>query len=171
MTFPPPPPLPVPVHPCRLTHVHPPPSPTSQLSEKLDSVRERAGTVLQKLVQSNDPQIPFVPERRAVQHAITHGAVVEGSGGSVAAGGGAATERQETVNWASPGTTFPMVVGLLAVPEYHNAIGERQRERSASLWFVLWSVLPCLVLDVGCVFLVFCVFLSGVSAYNTFRLL
>ncbi|CAN0301575.1 unnamed protein product, partial [Ectocarpus sp. 12 AP-2014] len=27
-----------------------------QLSEKLDSVRERAGTVLQKLVQSDDPQ-------------------------------------------------------------------------------------------------------------------
>ncbi|CAN0459825.1 unnamed protein product, partial [Scytosiphon promiscuus] len=70
-----------------------------QLSEKLDSVRERAGTVLQKLVLSNDGAIPFVPEMAAVKHAIGHGASV-------------------AVNWASPGETFPIVVGLLAVPEY-----------------------------------------------------
>lgn len=72
-----------------------------------------------------------MPERPAVKHAITHGAAVEGSRGSAAGGGAAAVaapERQEAVNWASPATTFPMVVGLLAVPEYHNAIGERGRE-------------------------------------------
>lgn len=91
-----------------------------QLSEKLDSVRERAGTVLQKLVQTNGPQLPFVPERQAVQHAISHGAV-----DGWPAVDAAALEKQEAVNWASPAATFPVVVGLLAVPEYHDAIGER----------------------------------------------
>lgn len=104
---------------------------TQQLSEKLDSVRERAGTVLQKLVLSSDPQLPFVPERAAVKHAITHGA--EGMGASVPGGGGApaaaaGVEIEEAVNWASPAATFPMVVGLLAVPEYHDAIGESESE-------------------------------------------
>ncbi|CAM9179699.1 unnamed protein product [Scytosiphon promiscuus] len=90
-----------------------------QLSEKLDSVRERAGTVLQKLVLSNDGAIPFVPEIAAVKHAIGHGA--SGSvGGEV--GGATATVGEVAVNWASPGETFPIVVGLLAVPEYHNSI-------------------------------------------------
>ncbi|CAB1111562.1 unnamed protein product [Ectocarpus sp. CCAP 1310/34] len=89
-----------------------------KLSEKLDSVRERAGTVLQKLVQSDDPQLPFVPERAAVKHAITHGAATP------AAPGAAGEEGKEAVNWAVPATTFPMVVGLLAVAEYHDAIVE-----------------------------------------------
>lgn len=98
-----------------------------KLSEKLDSVRERAGTVLQKLVQSDDPQLPFVPERAAVKHAITHGADTPG-----AAGG----EGKEAVNWAVPATTFPMVVGLLAVAEYHDAIGENEiREIGSCPWF------------------------------------
>lgn len=39
-------------------------------------------------------------------------------------GGRAAVE--EAVNWASPAATFPIVVGLLAVPEYHDAIGKKQ---------------------------------------------
>ncbi|CAN0541926.1 unnamed protein product, partial [Laminaria digitata] len=41
-----------------------------QLSEKLDAVRERAGTVLQNVMQSGDPSLPFVPEKAAVVHAI-----------------------------------------------------------------------------------------------------
>ncbi|CAN0322632.1 unnamed protein product, partial [Hapterophycus canaliculatus] len=75
----------------------------SQLSEKLDSVRERSGTVLQKLVLSTDGAIPFVPE---------------------VAAGATASAREDAVNWARPAETFPIVVGLLAVPEYHDAIGE-----------------------------------------------
>lgn len=94
----------------------------SQLSEKLDSVRERAGTILQSLVNSDDPRLPFIPEREALTHAIkgvggaTTGASVTGQQGGVA--------EAESVNWASPAATFPIVVGLLAVPEYHDAIGE-----------------------------------------------
>eukprot|EP00752_Nemacystus_decipiens_P005667 g5128.t1 len=126
------PPAPVPSpHPCDQVYLTPSMvervmcAVLKQLSEKLDSVRERAGTVLHKLVQSDDPQIPFVPERSAVQHAITHGAVEGGSAGSASAAGGGkvtAADGQEAVYWASPATTFPMVVGLLAVPEYHDAI-------------------------------------------------
>lgn len=82
-----------------------------QLSEKLDAVRERAGTVLQSLVQSRDPQLPFIPQRGALTHAIA-------GVGEMGAG--------ESVNWASPAATFPIVVGLLAVPEYHDAIGTRR---------------------------------------------
>lgn len=86
--------------------------PAMQLSEKLDAVRERAGTVLERLMQSDDPQLPFIPERRAVKHAMREAEEL----GSMA--------PKEAINWASPAATFPIVVGLLAVSEYHDAIGE-----------------------------------------------
>lgn len=53
---------------------------------------------------------------KGVKGATTGGPVTEQQGGVAEA---------EGVNWASPAETFPIVVGLLAVPEYHDAIGER----------------------------------------------
>lgn len=52
-----------------------------------------------------------MPEREALKEAM------KGPGRS-------GVVREDSVNWASPATTFPMVVGLLAAPEYHDAICE-----------------------------------------------
>ena len=61
-------------------------------------------------------------------HAIKGASLTGVGGGSAAAAAGGGVGAEVTggdVNWASPAATFPVVVGLLAVPEYHNAIGER----------------------------------------------
>ena len=63
-------------------------------------------------MESDYPRLPFVPEREALTRAVR---------GEVDASKGKAA-----VNWAIPSKTFPIVVALLAVPEYHDAIGERE---------------------------------------------
>lgn len=69
------------------------------------------------MVESEEPRLPFVPERETLKRAMEGpeevACIVDGASKGV-------------VNWASPATTFPIVVGLLAVPEYHDAISERK---------------------------------------------
>ena len=62
-----------------------------QLSEKLDNVRMCAGTCLEKLLRSEEPTIPFIPSRSALEKAL-------------------GLQEQDHINWANPSVTFPMVM-------------------------------------------------------------
>lgn len=93
-----------------------------------------------------------MPERAAVKHAILYasegtGALVSGRGAAAAAAA-MEVESEEAVNWASPTTTFPIVVGLLAVPEYHDAIGESSSEKPCRKILLLFLLCLC----VWCIF-------------------
>lgn len=85
-------------------------------------MRERAGTVLESIVRGQNPRLPFIPRKEAIVDVIEgfDDPAVVGAGVSGGAGRGAAGN----VNWASPAATFPMVVALLAIPEYHDAVGK-----------------------------------------------
>lgn len=78
---------------------------------------------MQRIVDVDDPHLPFVPQMEALKHAIMMPGDSSTGLGVARLPGGAASEGNR-INWASPAETFPIVVALLAVPEYHNAIGE-----------------------------------------------
>ena len=63
-----------------------------QLSEKLDNVRMCAGTCLEKLLRCEEPTIPFIPSRSALERAL------------------GLLEQQDHINWANPSVTFPIVM-------------------------------------------------------------
>lgn len=79
-----------------------------QLSEKLDIVRECAGTVFEDLITSVRPRTPTVPEKGALEAALR--------GATVSSGG----EGGDHINWASPAMTFPIVVKAMSLESYHE---------------------------------------------------
>ena len=79
-----------------------------QLSEKLDNVRDLAGGLLMELLsEEGEVRLPFVLDR---------GFLVGALAASKASKGG--------VNWASPTTTFPMMVKAMNIDAYHAPIVE-----------------------------------------------
>jgi tubulin-specific chaperone D len=88
-----------------------------QLAEKLDAVRDVAGSVLQRLLTAKLPQLklPYVPCRRQLVAALQLESQQQ-QASSVSSADSSA------VNWATPAVTFPMVVKALSLPPYHAAV-------------------------------------------------
>ena len=74
-----------------------------QLAEKLDNVRDLAGNILHRLL--NVDKIPLVADRLFLTEALR-------------------TKEGETMNWASPSTTFTMIIKAMNIDVYHEAIVE-----------------------------------------------
>jgi tubulin-specific chaperone D len=72
-----------------------------QLAEKLDSIRVVAGTVLFRLVHSQDPRVDGIPDRFQLEKQIF--------------------PESLSINWSMAHDTFPLVVRLMDVPEYMEA--------------------------------------------------
>ena len=75
-----------------------------QLSEKLDAVREAAGTILEQILTSNQPYFPCIYNRYQLQATMNIGKV--------------------SINWASPTETFPLIVQFLELDNYHTCVLE-----------------------------------------------
>jgi len=75
-----------------------------QLSEKLDNVRDLAGGILCDLLTNEEVRLPFVQDRGFLVAALS--------------------SKDDTVNWASPTTTFAMMVKAMNIDAYHGPIVE-----------------------------------------------
>ena len=79
-----------------------------QLSEKLDIVRKCAGEILQQLLESTKPRIPYIPARPALMGALE------------------LSDARPTIetNWALAHVSFPMIVKMMLLDNdrYHDAI-------------------------------------------------
>ena len=79
-----------------------------QLSEKLDIVRKCAGEILQQLLVSTKPRIPYIPARPALMGALE------------------LSDARPTIetNWALAHVSFPMIVKMMLLDNdrYHDAI-------------------------------------------------
>jgi hypothetical protein len=87
-----------------------------QLAEKLDVVRKCAGEALEQLISSNSPRIPYMPSRPALVEAL------QLSNRPAVVGSGASDMTWASSNWALAHVTFPMVVKLILLDEYHEAV-------------------------------------------------
>jgi hypothetical protein len=75
-----------------------------QLGEKLDNVRDLAGGILAGLLDSGAKvRLPFVSDRGFLEQALS---------------------SKTAINWASPTTTFPMMVKAMNMDAYHAGIVE-----------------------------------------------
>jgi len=74
-----------------------------QLSEKLDLVRNEAGSCLQRLLTSKTPAVPFVSHRKLLVEALL-------------------LNKNEQINWASPETTFPLVMRAINIDTFFDSI-------------------------------------------------
>ena len=74
-----------------------------QLSEKLDAVRNQAGTCLQRILTSQDPVVPFVPSKEVLLDALT-------------------LNSNKEINWAKPETTFPLVMRAINIDVFFEEI-------------------------------------------------
>ena len=77
-----------------------------QLSEKLDNVRQCAGSCLERLLCVKSPQVPFVPEREHLMEVL----------------GLAKVEFERESNWANPAITFPLVMKAASINEFFEFI-------------------------------------------------
>ena len=75
-----------------------------QLSEKLDAVREVAGTILEQILTSDQPYFPCIYNRYQLQSGLSL--------------------DQSSINWASPTDTFPLVLKFLELDNYHTCVLE-----------------------------------------------
>jgi hypothetical protein len=74
-----------------------------QLSEKLDVIRNQAGTSLQHILTSNDPYVPFIYGRTHLMNALFLGSGQE-------------------INWANPESTFPLVIRAINLDAFFDDI-------------------------------------------------
>jgi tubulin-specific chaperone D len=94
-----------------------------QLAEKLDAVRDVAGSVLQRLLTAQLPQLrlPYVPCRRQLVAALQLESQQQQQQQQQATTTTSSSDSS-AVNWATPAVTFPMVVKALSLPPYHAAV-------------------------------------------------
>ena len=75
-----------------------------QLSEKLDLVRNQAGTCLQRLLTTTDPIVPFVSHRKLLVEALL------------------LNTSDDQINWATPEITFPLVMRAINIDTFFDDI-------------------------------------------------
>ncbi len=83
-----------------------------QLSEKLDTVRGCAGMVLQHLLTSNNPLLPYAPHRDNLEKIFRLSHSDDDICGLAVA----------DIDWSSSAVTFPMVLEAMKLSTYHDAI-------------------------------------------------
>ena len=75
-----------------------------QLCEKLDNVRAKAGTILERILREGPSTFPMVPARTELEGLILP------------------REGEQANNWAVAGTTFRKMVATMELPPYHRAV-------------------------------------------------
>jgi len=75
-----------------------------QLCEKLDNVRAKAGTILERILRAGPVSFPMVPARTELEGLILP------------------KEGEPANNWAVAGTTFRKMVASMELPAYHRAV-------------------------------------------------
>src|SRR5690606_30933514 len=81
-----------------------------QMAEKLDSVRDVAGSTFSRLLRNEYPAVPYLPHRKLVKQALEFAeqkAVAEGS---------------STINWARPSHVFPFLVNVMSADAFFDSI-------------------------------------------------
>ncbi|RLN95357.1 hypothetical protein BBJ28_00014498 [Nothophytophthora sp. Chile5] len=73
-----------------------------QLAEKLDGMRVTAGSILFRLLHSTSPRVDSIPDRFQLENQVFPASL--------------------TVNWSMAHDTFPLVVKMMDIPEYLEAV-------------------------------------------------
>jgi hypothetical protein len=85
-----------------------------QLSEKLDSVRNEAGSCLERILTSEDPFVPFISNRSLLIEALNLG---EKHGTTQLKGGDHGHK-----SWSTPAYTFPLLMRALDIDDFFEDI-------------------------------------------------
>jgi hypothetical protein len=72
-----------------------------QSVEKIDKMRDLAGSALERLVRSTNPPLPALPRRSDLLVLL---------------------DRSDPINWASASSTFPLLINLLSMDEYARPV-------------------------------------------------
>ncbi|TMW57468.1 hypothetical protein Poli38472_003393 [Pythium oligandrum] len=75
---------------------------TKQLAEKLDNIRLLAGSILFRLLHSTNPRVDGIPDRFQLEKTIFPPTLA--------------------INWSMAHDTFPLVVRMMDIPEYMEAV-------------------------------------------------
>jgi hypothetical protein len=81
-----------------------------QMAEKLDYVRDVAGSTFSRLLNNSTPTVPYFPHRKLIKQALSF------------AEQKAAAEGSSSINWARPSHVFPFLANIMSADAFFDSI-------------------------------------------------